>query len=478
MVRWIYVKDLKGDTNMLQGTLDVFSLDEVLGLLSGANKSGVLNITGDRGVGSVSIADGQLVAGSASSAPEAAELSDAVFELLRYEEGSFSFDGAAEAVGEPHDLETVMADAHSRLDEWKSIEAVVPSLDHHVTLAPTLTTSQVTLSESEWAAVVAVGEGATAGVVARRLGLGEFAGSKRIKALVERSLASLEASAASTPVKEAEPVVAPVFETPDPAPASFADVEVPAVEAPVAEAPVADDPVAAEPTAASVEASMEETAILEAAVVDATPAEIATDFSLDTVAPDAPAFGDSALSGFAPDAEIPPMPEAPAFGSFGDVDTNEGDIPPMPEPPSSFAGGLDVPAPPASFAGDFDAPAPPVNDAPSTFGGLDPLAGADMFEEPLRAGDRASDAFDASDMISETAMDAPMPPPPGSFDAPLNSSMDDAAPSFAPPADFDADAFAMDDAPAAAAEAADDAADASGEEKGGSLLMRYLKSNG
>ena len=432
---------------MLQGTLDVFSLDEVLGLLSGANKTGVLNITGDRGVGSVSIADGHLVAGSASSAPGAAELPDVVFELLRYEEGSFSFDGAAEAAGEPQELEAVLIEAHSRLEEWKGIEAVVPSLDHHVTLSATLSTSQVTLSESEWAAVVAIGEGASAGVVARRLDLGEFDGSKRIKALIERSLASLDDNAPSAsidapvvaeeipaaPVAEVDDVpafTAPVFETPAPAPTSFADVAAPAET----DAGAFDSPI--EPVAEDAPAFEDPT----------------------------PAFDDSTVDAFVADAEIPPMPEAPAFASF---DSTDADVPPMPEPPAAAA----------SFAHEaLDAPAAPARDvALSSFGGLDPIDGPDMFEAPRRAEDRpaeAFDGFDAAGMIVDGDMDAPMPPPP----APVGA-VDDGIPSFAPPAGFDAVAF---DAPeeVPADDAADVAEEAATEEKGGSLLMRYLKSNG
>lgn len=441
---------------MLQGTLDVFSLDEVLGLLSGANKNGVLNITGDRGVGSVSISDGHLVAGSASSAPGAAELSDVVFELLRYEEGSFSFDGAAEAEGEPHALESVMAEAHSRLDEWKGIEAVVPSLDHHVSLSATLATSQVTLSESEWAAVVAIGEGASAGVVARRLGVGEFDGSKRIKALIERSLASLDdvAPIASTEtaapaaeveveVEETPAFAAPVFETPAPAPASFADV------------------------AAPIENEVSDLSL-------DTGSSIETDLSIDTVAPDAPAFEDAApafedspLDGFAADAEIPPMPEAPSFASFEAADTLETEVPPMPEPPSFGNDAFDVP------------PAPVADTAPSTFGGLDALDGPDMFEAPRRAEDRSadvfgSDGFDAGDLPVGSEMDTPMPPPP----APT-SAADDAVPSFAPPSGFDAGAFGgTEEFSADSDDATEAVAEDAPEEKGGSLLMRYLKSNG
>ena len=138
---------------MLQGTLDVFSLDEVLGLLSGAKKTGVLNVTGDRGIGSVAISDGMLVDGSVSANADAIALSEIVFELLRFEEGSFSFDGDTVVNGEPNELETVLIEAHSRLEEWRGIEAVVPSLDHHLSLAETLPAPDVTIDESEWAAV-------------------------------------------------------------------------------------------------------------------------------------------------------------------------------------------------------------------------------------------------------------------------------------------------------------------------------------
>lgn len=460
---------------MLQGTLDVFSLDEVLGLLSGANKSGVLNITGDRGVGSVSIADGHLVAGSASSAPEAIELSDVVFELLRYEEGSFSFDGGATADGDPHELAGIMAEAHSRFSEWQAIEAVVPTLDHHVLLAETLTTTQVTLSESEWAAIVATGEGATVGVIARRLGLGEFEGSKRVKSLIERSLATISQGAhtAAAPsavealIDETGASAAPVFATPEPAPMSFSEVAAVSPEVELAEPVAIDGPEVVVPEPVS-------SFSLETAAQDGP--------SFEAVAPDAPAFADAAIESFVTDAEIPPMPDVPAFTSFEDPET---DIPPIPAPPSTFAdSAMDSPAPTPPFASDvFDAPVPPTPETPA-FGGLDPMGGADMFEPPRRQSERSADAFGGggfagtADADTDTEMaselDAPMPPPP----APV-----DVMPSFAPPTAFDAGAFsatedqpATDEAPAAASDETDSGTEQ--DEKGGSLLMRYLKSNG
>ena len=450
---------------MLQGTLDVFSLDEVLGLLSGANKSGVLNINGDRGVGTISIADGQLVAGSASAAPEVTDIAEALFELLRFDQGSFSFDGDAPVSGEPHELDAVMGLAHARLTEWRSIETVVPSLDHHLSLVDSLSAGEITLDESEWTAIVAIGEGATVGVVAQRLELGEFDGSKRVKGLIERTLASLTASAPA----DVEPIVAdltvassPMFETPEPAPMQLAN-EVTVV-------PV-------------------ENAAVQAETGDTVTAD-------DTVTVD-----DS-------DDVIPPMPEAPNFEAERHEAPAEpdGEIPPMPEPPAPFGDEVSLSSEFAAPITAEDVEPVPAADAPvSSFAGLDPIGSADMFEPPLRADERTNDGF----VIAETPTpeptehEAPSFEPP-TFDAAAFSVNDsaDSAPLAAEGSAFAAEgsAFAAEgsafaaEGSAFAAEgsaptpnASDDAdanetdapaAESDVPEKGSSLLMRYLKSNG
>jgi hypothetical protein len=440
---------------MLQGTLDVFSLDEVLGLLSSARKSGVLNITGDRGVGTVSIADGLLVAGSASSAPGVDGIAEAVFELLRFEEGSFSFDGDAATEGEATELEEVLAEAHARLGEWRGIEAVVPSLDHHLALAESLATSQVTLNESEWAAIVAIGEGATVGVVAHRLDLGEFDGSKQVKGLVERSLATISDAAPVVPVDLPVPaalVSDPVEDAPAP--------EESAVESPAFEEPHFDTP--APPPA-----------------------------TLDMPVPDpiaeAPSFDADAVDGDA--GSIPPMPDAPELDT-NEVDETAADIPPMPEPPRHIDDE-------AAIAGEFAAPieaetlepmTPTVDDPASSFGGLDPIGPVDMFEPPQRntdgddegflIADDASPASDADADSIETADTTEIPslaPPAFDPDAfAVNKTDDDGS------ADVSADPFASDasDGAVEAQDSAEAGEDDNEPEKGGSLLMRYLKSHG
>ena len=74
---------------MLQGSLDNFALDEVLGLLSSTSKTGRLSLKGDRGDGSLTIYNGQLVDASASYDSNGTAPEDVVFELLRYVDGNF-----------------------------------------------------------------------------------------------------------------------------------------------------------------------------------------------------------------------------------------------------------------------------------------------------------------------------------------------------------------------------------------------------
>ena len=178
---------------MLQGTLDVFSLDEVLGLLSGAGKTGVLNVAGDRGTGSIALRDGLLTDAEAELASGDVTITSVAFELLRFQSGSFTFEARSEVAGEdPQDLDSIMAAAHSRLSEWRSIEAVVPSLRHMLRLAPDLGGSDVTIDQAEWATIVAVGEGSTVGATSDGLGLGEVDGSRQVKGLIERGLLLLD----------------------------------------------------------------------------------------------------------------------------------------------------------------------------------------------------------------------------------------------------------------------------------------------
>ena len=94
-----------------------------------------------------------------------------LFELLRYTDGSFTFE-ADSVCPEPHapgEVEPLLVDAEHLLGEWMEIAAVVPSLDAWVTLAPTLPQAKLTVDQSSWGTIVAVGGGTTVRAVGEAL---------------------------------------------------------------------------------------------------------------------------------------------------------------------------------------------------------------------------------------------------------------------------------------------------------------------
>ncbi|MEM9132049.1 MAG: DUF4388 domain-containing protein [Actinomycetota bacterium] len=176
----------------MQGSLDDFALDEMLTLLASTGKTGRLEVKGDRGQGALRLKDGRLVDATASNTANGTEPEDALFELLRFTDGNFHFtvseeeDGTADIVV----AEAVIA-AEERLADWKTIEAVVPSLRHMVTPVRELPENEVTLDRGDWAAIITIGNGCPVSAVCEELDLGEVEGSRCIKGLIERGLVSI-----------------------------------------------------------------------------------------------------------------------------------------------------------------------------------------------------------------------------------------------------------------------------------------------
>lgn len=174
----------------LQGTLETFSLPDVLQLLSSTKKSGCLRVSGDRGDGSLWVKDGAVVASKASGAPQATAAVDVVFELLRFAEGEFVFEDGDEATdaGAPAEVQALLDEAGGMLEEWQAIEAVVPSGDHWVSLKATAPGDEVILSADTWRAVVAVGDGRAVQALGAGLELAELPVARLVKSLVEQGL--------------------------------------------------------------------------------------------------------------------------------------------------------------------------------------------------------------------------------------------------------------------------------------------------
>jgi len=176
----------------LQGTIDAFPLTDVLQLLSSSTRSGRLMLDGDRGHADLWLNEGSVVGGESTAPSDSAAL--LVFEMLRFTDGSFVFDGpvAPDAAPSrsvvPATLDECLVEAASLLEEWSRIEAVLPSQQHVIRLAAELPTPSITVSADEWRLLATLGTGTRAAQLAEGLGRGEFDTSSLIVAMVERSL--------------------------------------------------------------------------------------------------------------------------------------------------------------------------------------------------------------------------------------------------------------------------------------------------
>jgi hypothetical protein len=133
-----------------------------------------------------------VVDGVASYTANGSNLEDVMFELLRYHEGTFTFHqrDVTPGVG-AENVASVLANAEARLRDWRSIERVVPSLDHQVVPAAELPADEMTITRDEWAALIVIASGCEVSVVCDKLDLGEVEGSRCIKDLAERQLVTV-----------------------------------------------------------------------------------------------------------------------------------------------------------------------------------------------------------------------------------------------------------------------------------------------
>lgn len=185
----------------LQGTLETFSVPEVLRLLSSTRKTGMLALEGDRGHGSVWLGEGSII--SARSDHEGTGDIDAtLFDLLRFATGEFVFEPDAtpdHPVSAEVDVDEALTRAEELLSEWQELESVVPSLLVGVRLARELQGETATVTAEQWRALAAIGDGTSAAGLGQRLGLGELDTCRRLRELIEASFVELTDDVADEP---------------------------------------------------------------------------------------------------------------------------------------------------------------------------------------------------------------------------------------------------------------------------------------
>ena len=436
---------------MLQGSLDDFALDEVLGLLASTSKSGRLRLSGNRGTGSLWLDKGHLTAAEASKIPGRAGVEDVVFEMLRFADGTFSFmiDDVPTEIGSPEQVDFVVQLAQDRLAEWRTIESVVPSLAHTISLADELPGEELEISRSEWKTVIAVGGNATVKPVCEQLGLDEVDGSRRIMQMIQRGLLTISDPADAA--KSASTVV--VAEAVIPEPSMVAEVASSvALSAEPVEAPA---PVFAE------------TVVAQAVVAEAAPvAEVAAPVAEETIVEVTPeAVVVEAVGAETVVAETVPTAEE-VFAPIETVvaDTVIAEIAPgaLPERPSGAESVLAT-----SASTDFMSAVPAAEVAPVKAA---PVAEVEHAQAP------ASDPFAPPPGPSPFGLNTPIEAPASSLET---ESSEGRPPMPPPPSPSEIDSFSAnleEESPFESGELLDESLTGAKEE-GGSILMRYLRND-
>ncbi len=225
----------------LEGTLDAFSLPDIFQLLSYTKKTGTLHlrrqgvhgavhlregqVTGARsdvvrqalgrrlvgaglvddealasavellvddptaGLGRTLVEGGHLDAATARTVA-AEQATDAVFDLMRWTEGAFTFvvdEPDPDDLGAALPVETVVEEGQRRLATWPALTAAVPARDAVVCLAPTPAEPPV-LSRDEWQLLSVVDGRRSVGDLVTLTGRGDYATVGALAGLVERGL--------------------------------------------------------------------------------------------------------------------------------------------------------------------------------------------------------------------------------------------------------------------------------------------------
>lgn len=208
----------------LQGTLDTFSLAEVLVLIEKARKTGALEVRDPSSRGVLYIAGGRFsgaeagdLCGPVDSSEELdARLIDVCFSLFRIESGMFEFEGdrfPPWPVRGGSEISPLIEQVQQLRRDWLAIEAVIPSLDCCPTLVADLGDERLIVDRSAWRVMLAVDGRRSVRTLARELGRSVLEICRVIKGLVDSGAVEIAREPVPTVADElilpAEPVAQP-----------------------------------------------------------------------------------------------------------------------------------------------------------------------------------------------------------------------------------------------------------------------------
>ncbi|HVU61122.1 MAG TPA: DUF4388 domain-containing protein [Mycobacteriales bacterium] len=268
----------------LEGTLDAFSLPDIFSLLSMTKKTGGLHLQRSGSHGAVWFADGMLTGGASDLSRQSLgrriagsgrvtdaaltaavtqvrldadagvasvlrdadaidegdlhslvteQIMDAVFDLMRWTDGSFAFvvdEPNRDGVGVNCRVDDVVAEARRRLDQWATIDPAVADQDTVLTITCD-PPAEPQLSADEWSILALVDGQRSVGEIVDLCGRGEYAVVVTLADLVARKLLETEDGGVTALTRRQE-----LFSAIE-APVTTGPVAVPAQPAPATPAP-------------------------------------------------------------------------------------------------------------------------------------------------------------------------------------------------------------------------------------------------
>lgn len=185
----------------LQGTFDVLGFADVLQLLGRRHLTGRLHVRSRSLGANIYLEEGLLVGADRGDHPTTttsdvrSRLEEICFELLEAERGTFEFVPDLVGMGAVTvsiKVDTVVARARRRLDEWRQIQTVIPSLDLHPRVVSHLETDQVTLNRDRWRLITAIDGRRSLRALARNLNMGEYETCRMVKSLMDDGVVELD----------------------------------------------------------------------------------------------------------------------------------------------------------------------------------------------------------------------------------------------------------------------------------------------
>lgn len=209
----------------LQGTIETFAIADVLRLLAATSKSGRLQVQGPARSGTVWVDSGNILSAESPNTPYADQPADVLFQLLRFDRGSFRFelDRSPTQPTEPIAIETALHDAEAMVSEFRELEQSIPSIDAWISLSDSLPDGSVTISSEHWRGIKAIGSGRSVAGLGDVLALGELPVYRAVNELLNLGVVDVGAPPADAGSNEAPASSASTLTAPDTPPPSLMD---------------------------------------------------------------------------------------------------------------------------------------------------------------------------------------------------------------------------------------------------------------